>query len=461
MATMQIMPLRKLFGKSISSNRMIVTASNNSVSSSSSSSGSSNVNCIITSAVNGNALKSSGLRRKESHPVLLQTNRRNITTSGSFFSYVQRPPQLQLNTILKAHISSTGKDRAKYAYKFNRHKQHKSKNKKTAAEKDAIKAKLGFKLDTTQPLSELLRYSDKFHSKRGPQSNRSFIKKYRITRFGKEAIPDAAPRATEFDADGYSIDPDLGGKSLDNWLASIDTSLTPEQQEKVARLKHKMVGAGPKGHGPIRSLYREVPRPEEIQGSQNYMPKIPPNAQELIDYALSHIPERDGPRRNREKKRMTQRWEQKVKDHAVKTIHNREAKQRKLIKAQQSRALTQAYFDMAERINAGEVPSSGPHITALHPCNNPSMYAPTSRKQRDYKLKLRMRDYRLPNPGGIKGLRITDEAKRATSAAIKEEQRADRAREEKKMRSARVMGSDVIFKATTAHMHKRRQVGKN
>ena len=65
--------------------------------------------------------------------------------------------------------------------------------------------------------------------------------------------------------------------------------------------------------------------------------------------------------------------------------------------------------DMAERINAGEVPSSGPHITALHPCNNPSMYAPTNRKQRDYKLKLRMRDYRLPNPGGIKGLRITDE----------------------------------------------------
>ena len=41
---------------------------------------------------------------------------------------------------------------------------------------------------------------------------------------------------------------------------------------------------------------------------------------------------------------MTQRWEQKVKDHAVKAIHNREAKQRKLIKAQQSRALTQAYF---------------------------------------------------------------------------------------------------------------------
>ena len=77
---------------------------------------------------------------------------------------------------------------------------------------------------------------------------------------------------------------------MDNWLASIDTSLTPEQQEKVARLKHKMVGAGPKGHGPIRSLYREAPRPEEIQGSQNYMPKIPPNAQELIDYALSHIP---------------------------------------------------------------------------------------------------------------------------------------------------------------------------
>ena len=65
--------------------------------------------------------------------------------------------------------------------------------------------------------------------------------------------------------------------------------------------------------------------------------------------------------------------------------------------------------DMAEKINAGEVPSSGPHITSLHPCNNPSMYAPTNRKQRDYKRKMRMRDYRLPNPDGLKGLRITDE----------------------------------------------------
>ena len=40
---------------------------------------------------------------------------------------------------------------------------------------------------------------------------------------------------------------------------------------------------------------------------------------------------------------------------------------------------------------------------------NPSMYALTNRKQRDYKRKFRHRDYRLPNPGGIKGLRLTDE----------------------------------------------------
>ena len=77
---------------------------------------------------------------------------------------------------------------------------------------------------------------------------------------------------------------------MDDWLASIDTTLTPEQKEKVAKLKHQITGAGPPEHGPIRSLYRDVPRPEEIRGTQNFFPKVPPNAQELVDYALSHIP---------------------------------------------------------------------------------------------------------------------------------------------------------------------------
>ena len=56
---------------------------------------------------------------------------------------------------------------------------------------------------------------------------------------------------------------------------------------------------------------------------------------------------------------------------------------------------------------------------------------------------------------------IKTQQKRATSAAIKEEQRIYRERERKKMAQMRAMGADVIFKATTAKMHKQRQVGKH
>jgi hypothetical protein len=38
------------------------------------------------------------------------------------------------------------------------------------------------------------------------------------------------------------------------------------------------------------ALYREVPRPDEIVGLGNFMPKYADNAEALIDYALSFIP---------------------------------------------------------------------------------------------------------------------------------------------------------------------------
>ena len=38
------------------------------------------------------------------------------------------------------------------------------------------------------------------------------------------------------------------------------------------------------------ALYREVPRPEEVVGLGNFMPRIADNAEALIDYALSHVP---------------------------------------------------------------------------------------------------------------------------------------------------------------------------
>ena len=169
-------------------------------------------NNLVTSRINNiNCWKlgTSLVLRHESIP-LAHTDRRSLTTSSSYLqTNIQRSSQIHFNYMLKSFISCSGRDRVKYAYRFNRHKQHKSKNKKTHAEKEAIKAKLGFKLDTTKPLSELLKYSDKFYTKRGPQSNRSYVKKYQITQFGKPAIPDAAPRATEVDADGYPVDIDL------------------------------------------------------------------------------------------------------------------------------------------------------------------------------------------------------------------------------------------------------------
>jgi hypothetical protein len=40
----------------------------------------------------------------------------------------------------------------------------------------------------------------------------------------------------------------------------------------------------------LLALYRDVPLPHEVKGSGNFMPNIAPNADELIDYALSFIP---------------------------------------------------------------------------------------------------------------------------------------------------------------------------
>eukprot|EP01031_Cornospumella_fuschlensis_P032954 gene32954-39856_t len=99
------------------------------------------------------------------------------------------------------------------------------------------------------------------------------------------------------------VDEDI---SMDDLVKSIDTTLTPEQQAYVNSLKKKMKGG--KGE---RSLYRDVPRPEEVQGLGNFMPKMADNADALIDWALSHIPKKTGPRRSRHKKRVLARETQR------------------------------------------------------------------------------------------------------------------------------------------------------
>lgn len=91
--------------------------------------------------------------------------------------------------------------------------------------------------------------------------------------------------------------------------ASIDTTLTPEQKIYVDKLKKKIRG-GPLS---VRSTHRDVPTADEIKAVGNYMPRMAENAEALIDYALSHVPERGGYRGSRQKKRMELKFATKRK----------------------------------------------------------------------------------------------------------------------------------------------------
>jgi hypothetical protein len=98
------------------------------------------------------------------------------------------------------------------------------------------------------------------------------------------------------------------------FLEEVDTTLTPEQQKYVDELKQKYL----KSSGSKYSPYRDVPSVEEQEKFPNmqYRPYIPENAEALIDWALSHVPERGGYRGTRAKKRMAHRWEQKRRNDA-------------------------------------------------------------------------------------------------------------------------------------------------
>ena len=38
-------------------------------------------------------------------------------------------------------------------------------------------------------------------------------------------------------------------------------------------------------------MFRDVPKPEDVKSEGSYATKIAPNAEALIDFALSHIPQ--------------------------------------------------------------------------------------------------------------------------------------------------------------------------
>ena len=104
-------------------------------------------------------------------------------------------------------------------------------------------------------------------------------------------------------------------------------------------------------------MYRDVPTQEEIEAIKfqgNFLPKIAPNAEELIDWALSHVPERAGPRRSRRAKRMLRKWEIKRADDARRKSERVAALARKQAKRVAHRERANQYRLEAARLR-GEI----------------------------------------------------------------------------------------------------------
>lgn len=148
--------------------------------------------------------------------------------------------------------------------------------------------------------------------------------------------------------------------SLDEFLLSIDTSFPEEKRAHVEALK-KSIRGGPRSE---RSLYRDVPTQEEIEAIKfqgNFLPKIAPNAEELIDWALSHVPERAGPRRTRKAKRMQRRGDIKRADDSRRKTEKVAALARKLAKRDAHRAKANSYRAEAAKLRGetGTTSSTG------------------------------------------------------------------------------------------------------
>ena len=139
-------------------------------------------------------------------------------------------------------------------------------------------------------------------------------------------------------------DEGVTARSLQALAASIDTTLTEDQKKHVAAIKKK-IGMGHK----VRSLYREVPTTEELDKLPigNFRPLIADNAQELIDYALSFIPKRTGPRQSRRKKRMFAKWEAKRQQDAQRKRETAAAILKKQAKTKKQNELCRHYRALA------------------------------------------------------------------------------------------------------------------
>lgn len=120
---------------------------------------------------------------------------------------------------------------------------------------------------------------------------------------------------------------------IEVYANKIDTTLTPEQKEYVESLKRKMNGSRS-----TRSLYREVAQPGELETNEDmekvdansFLPLSPNKPNELIDWALSHVPKRDGKRGTRQQNRMEQRQIIKRENDQIRIKNVKAARERQL-----------------------------------------------------------------------------------------------------------------------------------
>jgi len=136
---------------------------------------------------------------------------------------------------------------------------------------------------------------------------------------------------------------------IEDVAMSIDTTLTPEEQARADMWKKKIKGGNPK----VRSFYRDVPTTDEIDALKipgNFLPKIAPNAEALIDFALAQLPIRDGYRGTRKAKRMNNKWSDVRKQDAKMKAQTLAAREKKHQKLKVQRAKIAVYKQQAKEL---------------------------------------------------------------------------------------------------------------
>jgi hypothetical protein len=138
-------------------------------------------------------------------------------------------------------------------------------------------------------------------------------------------------------------------KGIEEQINDIDLNLTPEQRERVDGLKKSF-------HGKGRSLYWNVPTVEELEklnSGMTYTTHVPSNAEALIDWALTHIPERGGYRGSRRKGRMSRKWKQKRENDRKMKAGKLAGMERRQAKAKRQRELVAHYKSLAAQMAEG------------------------------------------------------------------------------------------------------------